>query len=101
MKTPYAILIGLALIAAALFFRQPSIPPAQAGAITTKYMDGFKCVSPSEKDKDGIACAILHGDTITFSLWKHGGNYYKQNLASATYHWPSGYLRSSPLFNKK
>ena len=30
MKTPYAILIGLALIAVAKFFRVPSISPASA-----------------------------------------------------------------------
>jgi len=30
MKTPYAILIGLALIAAAIFYREPSIKPALA-----------------------------------------------------------------------
>ena len=30
MTTPTAIFLGLALIAAAIFFRQPSIPEAQA-----------------------------------------------------------------------
>ena len=30
MKTPHAILVGLALIAAALFFREPSVSPAEA-----------------------------------------------------------------------
>jgi len=56
MKTPYAILIGLALIAAALFFRQPSVAPAQAGLIGG--VDGFECVASG--------CAVLHGDKITF-----------------------------------
>ena len=56
MKTPYAILIGLALIAAALFFRQPSIAPAQAGLIGD--VDGFEC--------NDAGCAVLHGDEITF-----------------------------------
>ena len=32
MKTPYAILVGLALIAAAIFFRAPSISPAFAAS---------------------------------------------------------------------
>ena len=36
MKTPYAILIGLALIAAAIFFREPSIHSAQAASGITK-----------------------------------------------------------------
>ena len=56
MKTPHAILIGLALIAAALFFRQPSIAPAQAGLIGD--VDGFEC--------NDSGCAVLHGDKITF-----------------------------------
>ena len=63
MKTPYAILIGLALIAAALFFRQPAVAPAQAGLIGD--VDGFKCVA-SEKRK--TTCAILDGNQITFAL---------------------------------
>ena len=60
MKTPYTILIGLALIAAALFFRQPSIAPAQAGGFKVKYMDGFKCVSAHA----GYSCFILHEDKV-------------------------------------
>ena len=55
MKTPYTILIGLALIAAALFFRQPSIAPAQAGL--NGGVKGFECKK--------WACAVLHGDKIT------------------------------------
>ena len=56
MKTPYAILIGLALIAAALFFREPSVASARAGLVSG--VDGFQCSSRS--------CAVLHGDKITF-----------------------------------
>jgi len=56
MKTPYAILIGLALIGAALFFRQPSVAPAQAGSFGAG--DGFEC--------NDRGCAVLHGDNITF-----------------------------------
>ena len=55
MKTPHAILIGLALIAAAIFFRQPAIAPAQAGLIGG--VDGFECANHG--------CAVLHGDQIT------------------------------------
>ena len=60
MKTPYAILIGLALIAAALFFRQPSIAPAQAGLIGG--VDGFECYL----NHDNGNCAVLHGDKVTW-----------------------------------
>ena len=63
MKTPYAILIGLALIAAALFFRQPSIAPAQAGGVKVKYMDGFKCV-PNPGSAVCGHCYILHEDKV-------------------------------------
>lgn len=56
MKTPHAILIGLALIAAALFFREPSVSTAQAGILGD--VDGFEC--------SVHGCAVLHGDKITF-----------------------------------
>ena len=55
MKTPHAILIGLTLIAAALFFREPSVPPAQAGLVDG--VGGFQCWA--------AACVILHGDQLT------------------------------------
>jgi len=55
MKTPYAILIGLALIAAAIFFREPSVSAAQAGILGD--VDSFECTD--------LGCAILHGDQIT------------------------------------
>jgi hypothetical protein len=61
MKTPYAILIGLALIAAALFFRQPSVAPAQAGLIGG--VDGFECTD--------LGCAVLHGDQITLIRYSY------------------------------
>jgi len=64
MKTPYAILIGLALIAAAIFYREPSISAAQAGGIKTKYMDGFKCVA---SENGQTTCAILNDDQVTFA----------------------------------
>ena len=70
MKTPYAILIGLALIAAAIFFRQPSIVPAQAGLIGD--VDGFECVDRG--------CAVLHGDNITFIEYAVLKDFYKSGL---------------------
>ena len=62
MKTPYAILIGLALIAAAIFYREPSVSTAQAGGVKVKYMDGFKC-HPTQKLHGGN-CYILHKDKV-------------------------------------
>jgi hypothetical protein len=56
MKTPTAILIGLTLIAAAIFFREPSIKPTHAAL---GGVGGFSC-SGSE------TCAILEGDTVHF-----------------------------------
>ena len=58
MKTPYAILIGLALIAAALFFRLPAVAPAQAGLIGNGV--GIACTATLS------SCAVLHGDEITW-----------------------------------
>jgi hypothetical protein len=56
MKTPHAILIGLALIAAAIFFQEPPVKPAQAafGGV-----DSFSC--GGEK-----WCSILDGDSVYF-----------------------------------
>ena len=88
MKSPYAILIGLALIAAAIFYREPSVPTALAGTIKTKYMDGFKCLSPAE----GVtSCAILHGNQITYNLWAVApnpkDNTMKDVFIKKTYKW--------------
>ena len=63
MKTPHAILIGLALIAAALLFREPSIDPAHAALGLGG--DGINCV-PLKKTH--VMCAIYEDNTITF-VW--------------------------------
>ena len=60
MKTPTAILLGLALIAAAIFFREPSGKPAHAalGGI-----DGFACSGVNQ------SCTVIDGDIAhTFSV---------------------------------
>jgi len=70
MKTPHAILIGLAFIAAAIFFREPSVNPAQAALVGA---DGISCAAPNQ-------CGILNGDFIHFATtseivkvnWKTG-----------------------------
>jgi hypothetical protein len=67
MKTPYAIVIGLALIAAAIFFREPSVPPAQAGIMGD--VDGFRC---PRTDGPREHCFILHGDKITRTKYWSG-----------------------------
>jgi hypothetical protein len=74
MKTPYAIVIGLALIAAALFFREPSVPPAQAGPMPT--IDGFQCFGYGGGmwPEDKSACYLLHGDSITLIQFSAGFN---------------------------
>ena len=68
MKTPYAILIGLALIAAALFFREPSVAPANAGIMSDVH--GLDCYrrtfDKGRSDESRITeCVILHGDQIS------------------------------------
>ena len=79
MKTPHAILIGLALIAAALFFREPSVSPAQAGIMGD--VDGFECLGP---DRSSESCFILHGDKITWMLgdWWDGKNHWEKPLTT-------------------
>ena len=65
MKTPYAILIGLALIAAALFFRQPSIPPAQAGILGD---DGGRTHCKIENFGLSAACVIIKGNELVWMM---------------------------------
>ena len=65
MKTPHAILIGLALIAAALFFREPSVPPAQAGLVDGA--SGLQC--RQWQSLSGTECFIVHGPKITRIIW--------------------------------
>ena len=56
MKTPHAVLIGLALIAAAIFFQAPTVKPAKA-ASDIKLL--FSCWS-------GDRCAVLAEGTIFY-----------------------------------
>ena len=60
LTTPTAIFLGLALIAAAIFFRQPSISEAQAtGHNTVKKIaicnkEGTRCASIDNKGRLGL-----------------------------------------------
>jgi len=60
LNTPTAIFLGLALIAAAIFFRQPSISEAQAtGHNTVKKIaicnkEGTRCASIDNKGRLGL-----------------------------------------------
>jgi len=79
MKTPYAILIGLALIAAAIFFRQPSIPPAQAGILGDG--DG-RTHCKIENLGLSAACVIIKGNKLVWLMRQDykvrgGGNAWK------------------------
>ena len=57
MKIPHAILIGLSLIAAAIFFKDTAVKPAHAFGGP----DGFAC--------SGQRCWVFEGDKATrFSL---------------------------------
>ena len=53
MKTPHAILIGLSLIAAAIFFKDTAVKPAHAFGGP----DGFACSSGG--------CWVFEGNTAT------------------------------------
>ena len=63
MKTPHAILIGLSLIAAAIFFKDIMTPPAHAFGKS----DGFACA--------GTFCTYFIGDrAVTFHSFHNGAN---------------------------
>ncbi len=55
MKTPHAILIGLSLIAAAIFFKDTAVKPAHAFGGP----DGFACYSMNW-------CFVFEGDKATW-----------------------------------
>ena len=69
MKTPYAILIGLALIAAAIFYREPSIKSARAGLGGAA--DALVCTSQSPY-QHGESCFVLHGNSVTRTEYQSG-----------------------------
>ena len=60
MKTPHAILIGLSLIAAAIFFKDTAVKPAHAFGGP----DGFAC--------QGGTCWVFEGDKATMFI-PHAG----------------------------
>ena len=61
LNTPTAIFLGLALIAAAIFFRQPSISEAQAG--------------------------VFSGDSGKWIGWVAGDNSHIMNTKTKTVYW--------------
>ena len=73
MKTPHAILIGLSLIAAAIFFNDSAVKPAHAFGGP----DGFGC--------SGGTCWVFEGDTAT-SFWPAAGGIRKNMV----YNWRKG-----------
>ena len=58
MKTPQAILIGLALIAAAIYFQEPPVKPAYADEHRFKNLR-LSCWS-------GERCVVLDGETLFY-----------------------------------
>ena len=78
MKTPHAILIGLSLIAAAIFFKDTAVKPAHAFGGP----DGFGCSSIN-------TCWVFEGDKATMFSPSIGG--IKKHLV---YNWRTGkYLK--------
>ena len=64
MNTPTAIFLGLTLIAAAIFFRQPSISEAQANngimRITLCNPSGTKCAGVTSNNRFAVADGTRH-----------------------------------------
>ena len=74
MKAPHAILIGLSLIAAAIFFKDTMTPPANA--LTLDEPEGFACGESY--------CYVFQGDVATsFSI-------YGANDPWRTFNWRTG-----------
>ena len=73
MKTPHAILIGLSLIAAAIFFKDTAVKPAHAFGGP----DGFACWA-------WHSCYVFKGDTATVFGLDGGG------IGSSVYNWRTG-----------
>ena len=76
MKTPQAILIGLTLIAAALWLR-PGPDPAQAAPDALGVLPGFQLVSDTQfsrawrlnTETGAIGACVMRGDTAICSPW--------------------------------
>ena len=73
MKTPHAILIGLSLIAAAIFFKDTAVKPAHA----FNGPDGFAC-------HDYNDCWVFEGDKVTRFHPKSRG------IRNHVYNWRTG-----------
>ncbi|HIF58043.1 MAG TPA: hypothetical protein EYQ26_00910 [Rhodospirillales bacterium] len=77
MNTPTAIFLGLPLIAGAIFYRQPSIPEAQAGIMdsSSKYI-GWKLAHNSNNshvidvEKDTAYWCDIHACVKVFNFRK-------------------------------
>ena len=54
LTTPTAIFLGLALIAAAIFFRQPSISEAQATGHNICNKEGTRCANIDSRGRLGL-----------------------------------------------
>ena len=64
MKTPHAVLIGLSLIAAAIYFKEPFVKPAHA-------FGGVDHIACYEKSR----CWAFDGDkAYQFSIWRGRNN---------------------------
>ena len=67
MTTPYAILIGLALIAVAIFYREPPIKSARAGLGGSA--DALVCLGSKMSMTE---CFVLHRDNLTRKEFVNG-----------------------------
>ena len=73
MKTPHAILIGLSLIAAAIFFKDPAVKPAHAKVVLDGYdgkTEGFDCVQryKSKGKPDQVYCYRLDDRGVVYKF---------------------------------
>ena len=79
MKTPHAVLIGLSLIAAAIYFKEPFVEPAHAFGGP----DHITCFDASDAQR---GCYLFEGDTAKYFVVPVGFN----NRTGFQWNWKTG-----------
>ena len=78
MKTPHAVLIGLSLIAAAIYFKEPFVKPAHAfrGVDHIACYEVLKCWAFDGDKAYRFYMAKGFNDPVTIFNWKTGTRIY-------------------------
>jgi len=87
MKTPHAILIGLVLIAAAIFFKGSIIDPAESAMLSGA--DDMKCfrIAKGPIHRHMLQCLVLHGPNVTTFVTDWSGDLGRTDTSRFTGTW--------------